>query len=92
VTGVNEGHGIGVWGEQRNNTGSGFGVVGVAGSQGRGAQFTGGAAAVRMVPSSASTHPATGKVGDFFVDASARLWFCQKASSGGTQATWRQLA
>jgi hypothetical protein len=92
VTGVNEGHGIGVWGEQRNNTGAGIGVVGVGGSQGRGSQFTGGVAQTRLVPSTASTHPTTGKTGDLFVDASVRLWFCQKASSGSTAATWKQIA
>ena len=92
ITGVNEGHGIGVWGEQRNNTGSGFGVVGVGGTLGRGAQFTGGAASVRMVPSSAASHPPTGKVGDFFVDASARLWFCKKSSTSTVAAVWKQVA
>lgn len=92
ITGVNEGHGIGVWGEQRNNTGSGFGVVGVGGTLGRGAQFTGGAAPVRMVPSSAASHPSTGKVGDFFVDASARLWFCKKSSTSTVAAVWHQVA
>jgi hypothetical protein len=92
ITGVNDGHGIGVWGEQRNNTGSGFGVVGVGGSLGRGARLSGGAAALQMLPSTASTHPTTGKVGDFFVDSTARLWFCQKASSGTTGATWKQIA
>jgi hypothetical protein len=92
VTGVNEGLGIGVWGEHRNDAGKGFGVVGVGGKLGRGAQFTGGVAAVRMVPSTAATHPTTGKVGDFFVDATARLWYCQKASAGSTAATWKQLA
>ena len=91
VTGVNEGHGTGVWGEQRNNTGSGFGVVGVGGSQGRGAQFTGGAAAVRLVPSAAATHPTTGKVGDLMVDSTSRLWFCTKAASGAVPATWKQI-
>jgi hypothetical protein len=92
VTGVNEGHGIGVWGEQRNNTGPGIGVVGVGGSQGRGSQFTGGVAQTRLVPSTAGTHPTTGKTGDLFVDASVRLWFCTKASSGSTAATWKQIA
>jgi hypothetical protein len=92
VTGVNEGQGIGVWGEQRNDTQNGFGVVGVGGRLGRGAQFSGGRAAVRMVPSSAPTHPSTGRVGDFFVDASARLWFCQKASTASASATWKQIA
>jgi hypothetical protein len=75
VTGVNEGHGIGVWGEQRNNTGTGFGVVGVGGALGRGARLSGGAAAAQMLPSTAATHPSTGKAGDFFVDSAVRLWF-----------------
>ena len=92
ITGVNDGHGIGVWGEQRNDAVAGFGVVGVAGKLGRGAQFTGGAAAVRLVPATASTHPSTGKTGDFFVDSSTRLWFCQKASTATVAATWKQLA
>jgi hypothetical protein len=92
VTGVNEGHGIGVWGEQRNNTGPGIGVVGVGGSHGRGSQFTGGVAQTRLVPATAATHPTTGKTGDLFVDASVRLWFCTKASSGSTAATWKQIA
>jgi hypothetical protein len=92
VTGVNEGHGIGVWGEQRNNTGTGFGVVGVGGALGRGARLSGGAAALQLLPSTAATHPSTGKVGDFFVDASARLWYCQKASTASVSATWKQLA
>ncbi|MDX6229679.1 MAG: hypothetical protein QOI76_3069 [Frankiales bacterium] len=92
VTGVNEGHGIGVWGEQRNSTGAGVGVVGVGGALGRGAQFTGGAAQARLVPSTAASHPAMGKAGDLFVDRSARLWFCQKASSSTAAAVWKQLA
>jgi hypothetical protein len=91
VTGVNEGHGIGVWGEQRNNTGAGFGVVGVGGAHGRGARLSGGAAAAQMLPSAAASHPTTGKAGDFFVDASVRLWFCTRASAGSTAAVWKQL-
>lgn len=91
ITGVNAGNGIGVWGEQRG-TGAGFGLVGVGGKAGRGAQLTGGAAQLRMVPGSAATHPTTGKAGDFFVDSANRLWFCQKPSSGSTAATWKQLA
>jgi hypothetical protein len=91
VTGVNEGHGIGVWGEQRNNTGPGIGVVGVGGSQGRGSQFTGGVAQTRLVPGTASTHPTTGKAGDLYVDSTVRLWFCTKASAGSTAAVWKQI-
>jgi hypothetical protein len=92
ITGVNDGHGIGLWGEQRNNTGTGFGVVGVGGALGRGARLSGGAAALQILPSSAATHPSTGKAGDLFVDASVRLWFCQKASSGAVAAVWKQIA
>jgi hypothetical protein len=91
VTGVNVGHGIGVWGEQRNDTVSGYGVVGVAGKLGRGAQFTGGAAQVRLVPGTAATHPSTGKVGDFYVDSTARIWFCTVASTGVVSATWKKV-
>ncbi|MDX6206651.1 MAG: hypothetical protein QOF39_2708 [Frankiales bacterium] len=91
VTGVNEGHGTGVWGEQRNNTGPGFGVVGVGGSQGRGAQFTGGVAQARLVPGRSSTHPVTGKTGDLYVDSAVRLWFCTRASAGSTAAVWKQI-
>jgi hypothetical protein len=91
ITGVNAGNGTGVWGEQRG-TGAGAGIVGVGGKAGRGGQVSGGAAQLRMVPATASTHPTTGKAGDFFVDASNRLWFCQKPSSGATAATWKQLA
>jgi hypothetical protein len=91
VTGVNEGNGIGVWGEQRNNTGPGIGVVGVGGTQGRGSQFTGGVAQTRLVPGTAATHPTTGKTGDLYVDSAVRLWFCTKASAGSTAAVWKQI-
>ncbi|MDT5049734.1 MAG: hypothetical protein QOG75_5632 [Mycobacterium sp.] len=92
ITGVNEGHGIGVWGEQRNNTGAGIGMVGVGGTQGRGAQFTGGVAQARLVPGASASHPTTGKTGDLYVDSAVRLWFCTKASAGGSAAVWKQIA
>jgi hypothetical protein len=38
------------------------------------------------VPSSRSTHPSSGALGDLFLDKSGRLWFCK----GGT--TWVKLA
>jgi hypothetical protein len=56
------------------------------GTNGRGAQLGGGAAQLKLRPSSAATHPASGQAGDFFVDSSKRLWFCK----GGS--TWRQVA
>lgn len=94
VTGVNDGaKGIGMWGEQRG-TGAGFGVVGVGGKNGRGGRFTGGAAALQMPPSKDATHPISGKAGDFFVDSSARLWFCTGPGikAGGNSANWKRIA
>jgi len=61
------------------------GVYGNA-PNGRGGVFTGSRAQVRLVPSSATTHPSSGQAGDLFLDKSKRLWFCK----GGT--TWKQLA
>jgi hypothetical protein len=74
------------------NAGPGAGVVGVGGAQGRGGQFTGGAAAVRLLPSSSSTHLWTGRPGDLMVDSAARLWFCTKANTSSVAATWKQIA
>jgi hypothetical protein len=73
--------GIGVWGQ----SGSNAGVRGESIS-GRGGVFKGKPAQVRLLPSSRTTHPASGLKGDLFVDASGRIWFCK----GGS--TWRQLA
>jgi hypothetical protein len=53
---------------------------------GRGGQFSGQAAQVRLRPSSATSHPASGQRGDLFVDKAGRLWFCK----GG--ANWVKLA
>ena len=52
---------------------------------GRGAQFAGKAAQIRLRPSTATTHPASGSAGDIFVDKAKRVWFCK----GGT--TWARL-
>jgi hypothetical protein len=60
------------------------GVYGHAGN-GRGVVAQGGKAQLRLVPSSAITHPSRGAAGDLFLDKSHRLWFCK----GG--ATWRQI-
>jgi hypothetical protein len=82
----------GVWG-YCNGAGNGvFGFsadgVGVRGnsSTGRGAVFKSDVAMVRLMPSTAATHPTNGASGDLFVDVSDRLWFCK----GG--ANWTQLA
>ena len=92
ITGVNEGAGIGVWGEHRNTAVPGIGVVGVGSTYGRGAQLSGGAAAVRLVPSAGTSHPRGGQVGDLYVDSTARLWFCQKSSTAILSAIWKQIA
>jgi hypothetical protein len=92
ITGVNDGAGIGVWGEHKNPAKAGIGVVGVGDELGRGGQFSGGAANLHLVPGSGATHPTTGKAGDVYVDHTARLWYCQKASTVSTPAVWKQLA
>jgi hypothetical protein len=48
--------------------------------------FKGGKAQLRLVPSTATTHPASGTLGDLFLDKNTRLWFCK----GGS--TWKQIA
>ena len=53
---------------------------------GAGGLFSGKTAQIQLVPSTASTHPASGTAGQLFVDKSNRLWFCK----GGT--SWHQLA
>jgi len=87
ATGAN----YGVHGANLSKAGAGVygtGIVGVRGesSSGRGGVFIGTAAQVRLSPSSASSHPASGSRGDLFVDAAGRLWFCKGAT------TWHQLA
>jgi hypothetical protein len=66
----------------------GVASIGVLGRSptGRGGAFSGKLAQLRLSPSGAASHPASGSPGDLFVDASHRLWFCK----GG--ATWKQLA
>jgi hypothetical protein len=66
-------------------------AVGVNGQspKGRGVVASGGAAQLRLVPSSATTHPTSGAVGDLFLDKSARLWLC---TTTGSPATWKQVA
>jgi hypothetical protein len=62
-------------------------AVGIKGQspKGRGGVFSGGKAQVRLVPSSASTHPNSGAKGDLFVDNSGRLWFYNGA-------VWKQVS
>ena len=73
--------GFGVYGVST----SGFGVIGNS-DTGRGGNFMGKAAAIRLYPTKASTHPTHGSRGDLIVDKSGRLWFCK----GGTN--WTHVA
>ena len=65
-------------GEFTHTAGGRAGIFGLASSSGK--------AQIRLKPSSASTHPASGSKGDLFADSSGRLWFCK----GST--IWKQLA
>lgn len=64
----------------------GTGVYGSAlQDDGRGGVFGGRAAQLRLLPQD-GPHPATGELGDLFLDAAGDLWLCK----GGT--TWKQVA
>lgn len=68
--------------------GTGANYAGVRGESdsGRGGVFRGKKAQLRLLASTATTHPSSGARGDLFADKGGRLWFCK----GGTN--WRQLA
>jgi hypothetical protein len=101
VTGQSSGGGTGVFGISGLGTpvalaktgvyglasqdGASVGVRG-ASTTGRGGVFKGKAAQLRLMPSTAATHPASGQLGDLFLDSNKRLWFCK----GGT--SWKQIA
>jgi len=99
VQGRGEGTGYGVWGEiadaaqlqsavYGSTEGQGAGVEGRS-IGGRGGQFSGKRAQVRLVPSTVNTKPTAGKRGDLFVDSTGRLWYCKTTSS---PTGWVQLA
>jgi hypothetical protein len=68
--------------------GQGAGVEGRS-IGGRGGQFAGKRAQVRLIPSTVNTKPTAGKRGDLFVDSTGRLWYCKTTSS---PTGWVQLA
>jgi hypothetical protein len=54
---------------------AGVGVFGLGQTKaGRGGVFSGGAAQIRLLPSSSAEPPETGVSGDLFLDQSCRLW------------------
>ena len=91
-----KGKGEGVYGEvvpagssaaavHGNTNGTGPGVLGRS-AKGRGMVAFSNVAQLQLIPSTASTHPATGQSGDLFVDKQNRLWFCH---GGGA---WTRVA
>jgi hypothetical protein len=99
VTGSTNGTGPAVRGTQSGKSGSAISgqvsnaknnsaaVLGTGSSVGRGGQFSGGVAQIRLVP--AGTLPGAGQTGDLFVDSAGHLHYC---TAGGSTATWVQLA
>jgi hypothetical protein len=76
--------GIGVFGESVN----GFGVGGKAPS-GVGGAFSGGRAAIRLVPAASGTGPPTStseshQVGELYADSAGSIFYCTVAGSPGT--------
>jgi hypothetical protein len=64
---------------EAHSKGQGFGLDAKC-QYGVGARFQGKNAAIELIPSTAGTHPATGRPGQLFVDSRKRLWYCK----GGT--------
>jgi hypothetical protein len=65
--------------------GAGSGIYATS-VNGAGGKFGGKTANIHLVPSTASSHPASGSAGQLFVDKSNRLWYCRGGSN------WAQLA
>jgi len=72
---------------QVTNTKSKQPAVRGIGAKGRGGEFSGATAQIRLLP--AGTLPASGQTGDLFVDSSGGLHYCK---AGGSTATWVKLA
>jgi hypothetical protein len=75
----------------------GIGVRGMS-KHGYGATLQGGRAPLRLLPAETAGHPASGDVGELFVDSNGDLYFCKvKSTPGtpgtpGTKATWKKIA
>ncbi len=67
-----------------STAGTGAGIEGRS-DRGRGGQFTGRVAQIRLLPGT-GPHPSSGSTGDLYLDNKGALWFCK----GG--ANWKQLA
>jgi hypothetical protein len=76
-----------VVGRVSNSSNAAPAILGTGSSIGRGGQFSGGAAQVRLIPG--GTRPTSGQTGDLFVDSSGHLHYCK---AGGSAASWVRLA
>jgi hypothetical protein len=63
---------------------NGHGVEGIS-TTGRGVVASGNSAQLKLVPSTAKSHPVSGQAGDLFLDSSHRLWLCKG------QKNWKLL-
>jgi hypothetical protein len=79
--------GSAVSGQVSNSKNTSAAILGTGSSKGRGGQFAGGVAQVRLVPG--GSRPTSGQTGDLFVDSSGHLHYCK---TGGSTASWVQLA
>jgi hypothetical protein len=78
--------GSAVFGKVSNSKNASPAILGTGSSIGRGGQFAGGAAQLRLVPG--GTRPTSGQTGDLFVDSGGHLYYCK---AGGSTATWVRL-
>jgi hypothetical protein len=74
-------------GQVSNPNNASAAIVGAGSAIGRGGQFAGGVAQIRLVPG--ARRPASGQRGDLFVDSNGRLYFCR---AQGSNTDWVQLA
>ncbi len=81
ITNVGSGRGRAV---AARSSGASPTISAVNNGTGPAATFTGGLSApqIHLNPGHLTTHPVSGTVGDFYLDAGARLWFCKGARRG----------
>jgi hypothetical protein len=71
----------------------GIGVRGMS-KHGYGATLQGGQAPLRLLPAETAGKPASGQVGELFVDSHGDLYFCKVTGSQvtGSPPTWKKIA
>ncbi len=94
VLGTDEGTGtgIGLTGTLTNPSNGSPALVGSTVGSGVGGMFAAPNAQIQLIPSTLSTHPTSGAVGELMVDATGRLWYCKATKKGDAKGVWVQLA